>query len=130
MLADDIPVHRAGGNGKQLVFNTGTRNKDFTWIRSHVGAWPGVEISDDLRCYSLLVLQGRVPHERCGQLLAPFSYATRIVIPPSMIKFSPVMKSFSTSSTIARATSSGLPSRWSGIRFLILFSTCSGVRKF
>ena len=52
----------------------------------------------------------------------------RIVIPPSTGISTPVMKSFSASAASAAATSSGRPSRCSGMRFRVLFSTCSSVR--
>jgi hypothetical protein len=39
-----------------------------------------------------------------------------------------MMRSFSTNSNIARATCSGFPSRWSGIRFLMLFSPAPALR--
>jgi hypothetical protein len=41
----------------------------------------------------------------------------RIVMPPSMTRFSPVIKSFSMSVAMAVATFSGVPSRCSGTRF-------------
>ena len=55
-------------------------------------------------------------------------YTIRMVMPPSMTRSSPVMRSFSTNSNIARATCSGFPSRWSGIRFLMLFSPAPALR--
>jgi len=49
----------------------------------------------------------------------------RIVMPPSTGISAPVMKSFSASAASAAATSSGRPSRWSGMRLRVLSSTCS-----
>src|ERR1700733_7988296 len=59
--------------------------------------------------------------------LAPKLLCTiRMVMPPSMTMFSPVMNSFSTTLVISSATSSGLPSLCNGMRFSMLFFACSG----
>ena len=57
-FVDDILVHRLGENDYLLVVNAGTKDKDYAWIRKHVGAWPSVEISDDSSDYSQLAVQG------------------------------------------------------------------------
>ena len=51
----------------------------------------------------------------------------RIVMPPSTVTVSPVMKSFVTSESTISATSSTVPSRCSGIRLSMLWRACSGV---
>jgi len=55
------------------------------------------------------------------------NHTIRIVIPPSMVTVSPVTKSFVTNSVINVATSSGVPSRCSGIRLARLCCLASSV---
>jgi aminomethyltransferase len=55
---DDILVHRLSQNDYLLVVNAGTKDKDYAWIRRHVGAWPGIHISDYSDYYSQLAVQG------------------------------------------------------------------------
>ena len=57
-FVDDILVHRLGANDYLLVVNAGTIAKDYSWIRKHVGAMPGIHISDYSSYYSQLALQG------------------------------------------------------------------------
>jgi aminomethyltransferase len=57
-FVDDILVHRLGANDYLLVVNAGTKDKDYAWIRSQVGARPGIHISDYSSYYSQLALQG------------------------------------------------------------------------
>ncbi len=57
-FVDDILVHRLGQNDYLLVVNAGTREKDFAWIRSRVGGWSGVHVSDYSDYYSQLAVQG------------------------------------------------------------------------
>jgi len=57
-FVDDILVQRLGENDFLLVVNAGTTEKDFSWIRKHVGAMPGVHISDYSPYYSQLAVQG------------------------------------------------------------------------
>jgi aminomethyltransferase len=55
---DDILVHKIVDNDYLLVVNAGTKDKDYAWIRHHVGLWPSVSISDDSDSYSQLAVQG------------------------------------------------------------------------
>ena len=57
-FVDDILVHRLGDNDYLLVVNAGTKDKDYAWIRKHVGTMPGIHISDYSSYYSQLALQG------------------------------------------------------------------------
>jgi aminomethyltransferase len=55
---DDILVHKIVDNDYLLVVNAGTKDKDYAWIRHHVGLWPSASISDDSASYSQLAVQG------------------------------------------------------------------------
>jgi len=57
-FVDDILVHRLGANDYLLVVNAGTTDKDFAWIKQHVGRWPGIHLSNYSPYYSQLALQG------------------------------------------------------------------------
>ncbi len=57
-FVDDILVHKFGDNDYLLVINAGTREKDFKWIRSQVGAFPGVHVSDYSDYFTQLAIQG------------------------------------------------------------------------
>ncbi len=57
-FVDDILVHRLSENDYLLVVNAGTKDKDYAWIRSQVGAMPGAHISDYSPYYSQLAVQG------------------------------------------------------------------------
>ncbi len=57
-FVDDILVHRLGDNDYLLVVNAGTKDKDYAWIRSQVGARSGIHISDYSQYYSQLAVQG------------------------------------------------------------------------
>lgn len=57
-FVDDILVHRLGENDYLLVVNAGTKDKDYAWIRSQVGARHGIHVSDYSSYYSQLALQG------------------------------------------------------------------------
>ena len=57
-FVDDILVHRLSPNDYLLVVNAGTTDKDFSWIRQQVGAWPGIHLSNYSSYYSQLALQG------------------------------------------------------------------------
>jgi aminomethyltransferase len=57
-FVDDILVHRLSENDYLLVVNAGTKDKDYAWIRSQVGAMPGIHISDYSPHYSQLAVQG------------------------------------------------------------------------
>ncbi len=62
---DDILVHRLSENDYLLVVNAGTTEKDYAWIRSQVGGWPGIHISDYSSYYSQLPCRGRVLLKPC-----------------------------------------------------------------
>ena len=55
---DDILVHKLGDNDYLMVVNAGTRERDLKWIRSQIGAFPGVHISDYTDYYTQLAIQG------------------------------------------------------------------------
>jgi aminomethyltransferase len=57
-FVDDILVHRLGENDYLLVVNAGTKDKDFAWIRQHVGGFPGIHLSDYSSYYSQIAVQG------------------------------------------------------------------------
>ncbi len=57
-FVDDILVHRLGENDYLLVVNAGTKDKDYAWMRSQVGGWPGIHLSDYSSYYSQLAVQG------------------------------------------------------------------------
>ncbi|HEY1901030.1 MAG TPA: glycine cleavage system aminomethyltransferase GcvT [Terracidiphilus sp.] len=57
-FVDDILVHRLSPNDYLLVVNAGTKDKDYAWIRQHVGSFPSIHISDYSSYYSQLALQG------------------------------------------------------------------------
>jgi len=57
-FVDDILVHRLSENDYLLVVNAGTKDKDYAWIRSQVGAMAGIHISDYSPHYSQLAIQG------------------------------------------------------------------------
>ena len=57
-FVDDILVHKFSDNDYLLVINAGTRAKDYQWIRSQVGSFPGIHISDYSDFYTQLAIQG------------------------------------------------------------------------
>ncbi|MGD0941955.1 MAG: glycine cleavage system aminomethyltransferase GcvT [Terracidiphilus sp.] len=57
-FVDDILVHRLGENDYLLVVNAGTTESDYAWIRSQVGGWPGIHVSDYSSYYSQIAVQG------------------------------------------------------------------------
>lgn len=57
-FVDDILVHKLSDNDYLLVVNAGTKDKDYAWIRSQVGAMHGIHISDYSSYYSQLAVQG------------------------------------------------------------------------
>jgi aminomethyltransferase len=57
-FVDDILVHKFGDNDYFLVINASTREKDYHWIRSQVGSFPGVHVSDYSDYYTQLAIQG------------------------------------------------------------------------
>ena len=57
-FVDDILVHKFSDNDYLLVINAGTRAKDYQWIRSQVGSFAGVHISDYSDYYTQLAIQG------------------------------------------------------------------------
>ena len=67
-FVDDILVHKFGDNDYLLVINAGTREKDFRWIRSQVGAFPGVHVSDYSDYFTQLAIQGPRAQETLAKL--------------------------------------------------------------
>src|SRR6266568_2840193 len=57
-FVDDILVHRLSPNDYLLVVNAGTKDRDYAWIRQHVGAFPSIHLSDYSAYYSQLAVQG------------------------------------------------------------------------
>ncbi len=57
-FVDDVLVHKFSDNDYLLVINAGTREKDYQWIRSQVGGFAGVHISDYSDHYTQLAIQG------------------------------------------------------------------------
>ena len=57
-FVDDVLVHKFSNNDYLLVINAGTREKDYQWIRSQVGSFAGVHISDYSDHYTQLAIQG------------------------------------------------------------------------
>jgi aminomethyltransferase len=57
-FVDDILVHKFSDNDYLLVINAGTREKDYQWIRSQVGSYAGVHISNYSDYYTQLAIQG------------------------------------------------------------------------
>ncbi len=55
---DDILVYRLSVNDFLLVVNATTCEKDYSWIRKQVGAWPGVHISNYSKFYAQIAVQG------------------------------------------------------------------------
>ncbi|MGB8258746.1 MAG: glycine cleavage system aminomethyltransferase GcvT [Terracidiphilus sp.] len=67
-FVDDILVHRLSENDYLLVVNAGTKDKDYAWIRSQVGARPGIHLSDYSAYYSQLAVQGPRAQETLQKL--------------------------------------------------------------
>jgi aminomethyltransferase len=67
-FVDDILVHKFSENDYLLVINAGTRAKDYQWIRSQVGSFPGVHISDYSDYYTQLAIQGPRAQETLAKL--------------------------------------------------------------
>jgi aminomethyltransferase len=67
-FVDDILVHKFSDNDYLLVINAGTREKDYQWIRSQVGAFAGVHISDYSDHYTQLAIQGPRAEETLAKL--------------------------------------------------------------
>ena len=57
-FVDDILVHKLSENDYLLVINAGTREKDYQWIRSQVGGFASVHMSDYSDHYTQLAIQG------------------------------------------------------------------------
>jgi aminomethyltransferase len=57
-FVDDVLVHKFSNNDYLLVINAGTREKDYQWIRSQVGSFAGLHISDYSDYYTQLAIQG------------------------------------------------------------------------
>ena len=67
-FVDDILVHKFSDNDYLLVINAGTREKDYQWIRSQVGSFAGVHISDYSDHYTQLAIQGPRAEETLAKL--------------------------------------------------------------
>ena len=67
-FVDDILVHKFSDNDYLLVINAGTREKDYQWIRSQVGSFAGVHISDYSDYYTQLAIQGPRAQETLAKL--------------------------------------------------------------
>ncbi len=67
-FVDDLLVHKFGDNDYLLVINAGTREKDFKWIRSQVGSFPGVHVSDYSDYFTQLAIQGPRAQETLAKL--------------------------------------------------------------
>jgi aminomethyltransferase len=67
-FVDDILVHKFSENDYLLVINAGTREKDYQWIRSQVGSFAGVHISDYSDHYTQLAIQGPRAEETLAKL--------------------------------------------------------------
>jgi aminomethyltransferase len=57
-FVDDVLIHKFSDNDYLLVINAGTREKDYQWIRSQVGSFAGLHISDYSDHYTQLAIQG------------------------------------------------------------------------
>src|ERR1700733_3552030 len=67
-FVDDILVHKFSDNDYLLVINAGTREKDYQWIRSQVGSFAGVHISDYSDHYTQLAIQGPPAQDTLAKL--------------------------------------------------------------
>ncbi len=67
-FVDDVIVHKLSENDFLLVINAGTREKDFQWVRSQIGAMPGVHVSDYSDYYTQLAIQGPRAAETLAKL--------------------------------------------------------------
>ena len=67
-FVDDLIVHKLSDNDYLLVINAGTREKDVQWVRSQVGRFPGIHISDYSDMYTQLAIQGPRAAETLAKL--------------------------------------------------------------
>ena len=67
-FVDDVIVHKLSDNDYLLVINAGTREKDVQWVRSQVGRFPGIHISDYSDMYTQLAIQGPRAAETLAKL--------------------------------------------------------------
>ena len=67
-FVDDVIVHKLSENDYLLVINAGTREKDYQWVRSQIGAMPGVHVSDYSDYYTQLAIQGPRAAETLAKL--------------------------------------------------------------
>jgi aminomethyltransferase len=67
-FVDDVLVHKFSDNDYLLVINAGTREKDYQWIRSQVGSFAGLHISDYSDHYTQLAIQGPRAPETLAKL--------------------------------------------------------------
>ncbi len=69
-FVDDVLVHKFSNNDYLLVINAGTREKDYQWIRSQVGSFAGLHISDYSDYYTQLAIQGPRAQDTLSKLTA------------------------------------------------------------
>jgi aminomethyltransferase len=74
-VVDDILVHKFSDNDYMLVVNAGTREKDYQWIRSQVGRFPGIHVSDYSDHYTQIAIQGPRALETLAKL-TPYDLST------------------------------------------------------
>jgi aminomethyltransferase len=67
-FVDDVIVHKLSDNDYLLVINAGTREKDVQWVRSQIGAMPGVHVNDYSDYYTQLAIQGPRAAETLAKL--------------------------------------------------------------
>jgi aminomethyltransferase len=67
-FVDDILVHKFSDNDYMLVVNASTREKDYQWIRSKIGHFPGIHLSDYSAYYTQLAIQGPRAQETLAKL--------------------------------------------------------------
>ncbi len=67
-FVDDVIVHKLSENDFLLVINAGAREKDVQWVRSQIGAMPGVHVSDYSDYYTQLAIQGPRAAETLAKL--------------------------------------------------------------
>jgi aminomethyltransferase len=66
-FVDDILVHKLSDNDYLMVVNASTKDKDFAWIKQHMGKFHG-HVADYSAHYSQLAIQGPRAAETLGKL--------------------------------------------------------------
>jgi aminomethyltransferase len=67
-FVDDILVHKFSDNDYMLVVNAATREKDYQWIRSRIGHFPSIHLSDYSDYYTQIAIQGPRAQETLAKL--------------------------------------------------------------